>query len=141
MRSVRPARRRLPSSIYCKVTDMLQQHDYVVLFIVDFSKAFDSVKHQSLFEKMESLQLPDHIHNWLVRYFESRGHVTPLGDIISTIEFINASIVQTSEVRCRTIIVCYRCLRSSSAPFRKPNDEIRGRYLRIGWFCNGPHCN
>src|SRR6218665_3270336 len=78
-----------------KVTDMLQQHEYVVLFTVDFSKAFDSVKHQSVFEKMESLQLPDHIHNWLVRYFESCGHVTRLGDIISTRLQLHSSTLQS----------------------------------------------
>src|SRR6218665_1471705 len=84
---------------------------HVVLFTVDFSKAFDSVKHQSLFEKKESLQLPDHIHNWLVRYFESRGHVTRLGDIISTIAFINASIVQGSDVGPSSYIIVASDLR------------------------------
>src|SRR6218665_2329655 len=43
---------------------------------------------------MEILQLPDHIHNWPVRYFQSRGHATGLGDIISVVAFIKASIVQ-----------------------------------------------
>src|SRR6218665_3257333 len=60
---------------------------------------------------MESLQLPDHIHNWLVRYFESRGHVTRLGDIISTIAFTNASIVQVSDVGPSSYVIVASDLR------------------------------
>jgi len=43
--------------------------------------------------------MPDNIHNWLVRYFESHGHATRLGDILSKIAFINALIIQGSGVR------------------------------------------
>src|SRR6218665_2644756 len=88
-----------------KITNMLQKHDYVVLFTVDFTKAFDSVKHSPLMQKMEILQLPNHIHNWLVRYFQSRGHATRLGDIISVVAFINASIVQGSVVGPHSYVI------------------------------------
>ena len=76
------------------------------MFTVDFKKAFDSVKHMPLMQKMELLQLPDYIY-WfttgsllvhLVHYFEVRGHSTRLGNIISTVAAINASIVQGSVV-------------------------------------------
>ena len=67
------------------------------MFTVDFTKAFDSVKHMPLMQKMELLQLPDHIYNWLVHYFEARGHSTRLGNIISTVAAINASIIPGAE--------------------------------------------
>src|SRR6218665_1716602 len=81
-----------------KITNLLQHNEFVVMFTVDFTKAFDSVKHMPLMQKMELLQLPDHIYNWLVLYFEARGHSTRLENIISTVPAINASIVQGSVV-------------------------------------------
>ena len=68
------------------------------MFSVDFSKAFDSVKHKTLVEKMELLDLPDHVFNWLVDYFDNRGHATRLGNVISLVAGINASIIQGSVV-------------------------------------------
>src|SRR6218665_1611430 len=81
-----------------KAIDLLQENEYVVLATVDFSRAFDSVKHMPLMEKMNLLELPDCIYNWMVRYFESRGHSTRLGDIISIVAAICASIIQGSVV-------------------------------------------
>src|SRR6218665_1187372 len=61
-------------------------------------RGFDSVKHMPLMEKMNLLELPDCIYNWMVRYFESRGHSTRLGDIISIVAAIFSSIIQCSVV-------------------------------------------
>src|SRR6218665_1904364 len=49
---------------------------------------------------MFTLDLPDHIFNWQANYFNQRGHVTRLHDIVSTIHVAvsNASIVQGSVV-------------------------------------------
>ena len=65
---------------------------------MDFTKAFDSVKHMTLVQKLQLLDLPDHVFNWLVDYFEGRGHATRLGDAISLVAGINASIIQGSVV-------------------------------------------
>jgi len=43
---------------------------------------------------MELLDLPDHVFNWLVDYFDNRGHATRLGDVISLVAGIYASIIQ-----------------------------------------------
>ena len=56
-----------------KLTDLLRENEYVVLATVDFSMAFDCVKHMPLLEKMNLLKLSYCIYNWMVRYFESRG--------------------------------------------------------------------
>ena len=64
------------------ITELLKHNEYVVLFSVDFSKAFESVKHKTLAEKMELLDLPDHVFNWLVDYFDNY-FVTRLVDVIS----------------------------------------------------------
>src|SRR6218665_1898240 len=81
-----------------KVTDLLRENEYIVLATVDFSRAFDSVKHMPLMEKMNLLELPDCIYNWMVHYFESRGHSTRLGDIISIVAAICASTIQKGSV-------------------------------------------
>src|SRR6218665_3413033 len=80
------------------MTVLLQHNEYVALFSVDFTKAFDSVKHLTLVQKLQLLDLPDHVFNWLVDYFEGRGHATRLGDAISLVAGINASIIQGSVV-------------------------------------------
>jgi|SRR6218665_440510 len=81
-----------------KLTDLLRENKYVVLASVDFTKAFDCVKHMPLMQKMNLLDLPDCIYNWMVHYFESRGHSTRLSDTISIVAAINASIIQGSVV-------------------------------------------
>src|SRR6218665_2226028 len=73
-----------------KLTDLLRENEYVVLTTVDFSRAFDCMKHMPLMEKVNLLDLPDYIYNWMVRYFESRGHSTRLGDFISVVAAICA---------------------------------------------------
>lgn len=52
---------------------------------MDFTKAFDKVRHQTLMEKNGLLDLPDHIFNWLANYFNQRGHLTKLHDIVSSL--------------------------------------------------------
>lgn len=63
---------------------------------VDFSKAFFCVKDLPLMQRMSLLELLDCIYNWTVRYFEFRGHSTRVGQTISIVAAINASIIQGS---------------------------------------------
>jgi len=51
--------------------------DYVRVFLFDFSKAFDTVRHETLTKKMATLrELPDNIHNWIRDFFSDRRHST-----------------------------------------------------------------
>src|SRR6218665_3792015 len=80
---------------------------------------------------MEILQLPDHIHNWPVRYFQSRGHATRLGDIISVVAFINASIVQGSVVGPPSYVI----IASDLHPCHQENDMMKyadDTYVLVG---------
>jgi len=45
------------------VTRMLLSNRYVV---VDFSKAFDTVRHATLVSKLAELELPVYLYNWLL---------------------------------------------------------------------------
>jgi len=42
-----------------RVTEALETNQYVVVLALDFSKAFDTVRHCSLMEKVAQLDLPD----------------------------------------------------------------------------------
>ena len=79
-----------------KITHLLETNTHVFVYAFDFSKAFDTVKHSTLFEKFIELSLPPHIHNWLVDFFSNRLHCTSLDGVISTLKEITASIIQGS---------------------------------------------
>ena len=48
---------------------------YVHVIALDFSKAFDTVRHQTLLAKFSDLPIPDCTYNWLLEYFSKRCHL------------------------------------------------------------------
>jgi len=52
------------------VCRLLSDHDYVIIIALDFSKAFDTVRHSALFDKFADLEIPDNVYNWLVEFFQ-----------------------------------------------------------------------
>ncbi|MFZ2538227.1 MAG: reverse transcriptase family protein, partial [Oscillospiraceae bacterium] len=80
------------------MAEMLQNYPYVHLISLDFSKAFDTVRHSTLLTKLSALPVEDEVHNWLINYLSGRTHSTKFnGDISCTLP-INASIVQGSGI-------------------------------------------
>src|ERR1043165_5788263 len=77
---------------------LLQEHEYVIMVSMDFSKAFDTIRHHSLLQKLGIIDIPDHIFNWLSNYFLDRRHITKCQGVVSSIASINASVVQGSGV-------------------------------------------
>jgi len=69
---------------------------HVSVIALDFSKAFDTVRHYTLLEKMARpmLDIPDAVYNWLVDFFSGYSHNTSYGGATSTIKFVSASIIQ-----------------------------------------------
>src|SRR6218665_2790480 len=49
-----------------------------------------------LSQKMCSLDLPDHIYNWVVNYFNNRSHITSHQGALSRLVVINDSVIQGS---------------------------------------------
>ena len=78
------------------ITSLLQHNQHVHVISFDFSKAFDSVRHHSLIQKISKFPIPDFLYNWLVSFFNDRSHCTKIGGIISSVLGINASVVQGS---------------------------------------------
>ena len=84
-------------------TTLLDTNPYVVVLALDFSKAFDSVRHATVLDKFSRLDIPDiqcisNIYNWLESFFREHSHCTRFGDKVSTLKTISASIVQGSAV-------------------------------------------
>jgi hypothetical protein len=71
---------------------------YVRVIALDLSKAFDSIRHSTLLDKIAQLPIPDNVYNWLVDFFQNRSHCTKMRGHIAGMEFINASVVQGSAV-------------------------------------------
>src|SRR5664279_696442 len=80
------------------VTNQLQHNSYVVVYALDFSKAFDSVRHSAVLEKFSRLSIPDHVYNWIEAFFRDHSHSTKLGEEMSEFRNIMASIIQGSAI-------------------------------------------
>ena len=78
------------------VTDMLRTNTYARVFALDFSKAFDSVRHSSLTSKLSMLEIPDTIYNWIIEFLSGRKHCTKFQGVVSSELPITASVIQGS---------------------------------------------
>ena len=80
--------------LFHQITNLLQHTEYVHLIALDFTKAFDTVRHYTLISKICTYAVPDCFHNWLHDYLSSRTHQTTISENKSTFLPINASIIQ-----------------------------------------------
>ena len=85
-------------SILHHVTLLLSSHQYVRIIALDFSKAFDTVRHSTTRAKLSSLPIDDNIYNWFVNYFFDHTHVTKYCSTTSQPASINAGVFQGSAV-------------------------------------------
>jgi len=60
-------------AIYHTVCTMLSSNQFVRVFVLDFSKAFDSIRHNRLFAKLSALSIPDEIYNWITHFLLTGG--------------------------------------------------------------------
>jgi len=77
----------------------LKTHRSVHLIALDFSKAFDTVKHHplaSFARKIANFPISDNVYNWVINFLSSRQHKTKANGCISTCQHIDASIVHGS---------------------------------------------
>src|SRR6218665_1150600 len=104
-------------SINHHAPSLLTTNPYVSLFSLDFTKAFDSVRHDALSQKLASLNIPDEIYNWLVTFLNGRSHVTHYAGLASSIAYYNASVVQGSVIGLSS----YDILASDLRPLSRQN--------------------
>ena len=80
------------------VRGMLDSNPFVIIYALDFSKAFVCVRNKTLMDKMATLLMPDFIYNWIVEFFSHRAHVTRFDGKTSTTATINSSVIQGSAI-------------------------------------------
>ena len=56
-------------------TLMLENNSYIRCFFIDFSKAFDVVRHSILLSKISSLNIPHMALNWIIAFLTGRSQV------------------------------------------------------------------
>jgi len=93
------------------VGDMLSTNSFVYVIALDFSKAFDSVRHLTLMDKMAQLAMPDQVYNWIRDFFYERYHCGKFAGDVSSLVDITASVVQGSSLGPASYIVTAADLR------------------------------
>lgn len=92
-------------SLLHSITSMLLSNPYVTVIALDFSKAFDTVRHSTLLEKMAQLNISDDAYNWIVDFFNGHSHCTMYRDRTSVQKNITASIIQGSAIGPASYVV------------------------------------
>ena len=92
-------------SLLSSITNMLLSNPYVIVISLDFSKAFDTVRHSTLLEKLAHLDVPDNVYNWLVDFFSGHSHCTDYRGQTSMLKSITASIIQGSSIGPASYVV------------------------------------
>jgi hypothetical protein len=80
------------------ITTLLATHPFVIVYALDFSEAFDSVRHNTVIEKYSRIDIPDNIYNWILNFLKDHSHCTNFDDVISKFRTISASIIQGSGI-------------------------------------------
>jgi hypothetical protein len=78
------------------ILSSLNSEPYVRVISLDFSKAFDTIRHSYLAEQLTSLPIPTNIFNWIISLLSNRSHCTKFRGLLSALAEINASIIQGS---------------------------------------------
>jgi len=129
------------------ISEMIQSYPYVHILALDFSKAFDSVKHKTLMTKLELFHLVDNVYNWLIDYLSGRSHCRPtmVNNLMSSALPINASIFQGSSVGLVSFIANSSDLKAKTlgnklleyADDYLPYPVIQGQlnFVRVGTHC------
>lgn len=86
------------TAITSTITHLLETNKFVRVISFDFSKAFDTVRHSKLFEKLLCLNIPPEIYNWLIDLFSNHTHCTRTNRELSPIAKINAGVIQGSAI-------------------------------------------
>ena len=81
-----------------RLSDLLREHPFVYVIALDFSKAFDTLRHDTLLIKLAQFPLPEFAYNWVADFLLGRKHLTKFEQALSSVLAINASIIQGSVI-------------------------------------------
>ena len=79
-----------------KISNALENGDYVLGVFLDFSKAFDTVNHEILFSKLEHYGIRDTSLNWFKSYLNNRKQFVEYNGVSSEFQNITCGVPQGS---------------------------------------------
>ncbi len=114
------------SYIFSNITEALQTADHVRYFLIDFSKAFDTVPHVQLLTKLEALGCSPVITSWLSDYLTDRTQALATNGSCTAPLTINRGLVQGSGIGPCTFIAYISDLKpnSDATTFCKFADDL-----------------
>ena len=89
-----------------KVTEEINQRKLVGAIYLDFAKAFDSVNHPILLEKLKNMGISKRLLNWIKSYLEHRKICTKLNNNVSTPKELLCGVPQGS-ILGPALFLCY----------------------------------
>ena len=78
------------------IVETLEKNEIGVCIFLDFAKAFDTVNHEILLDKLEHYGIRGVALNWLKNYLTNRMQCTEIGDTLSELELIKCGVPQGS---------------------------------------------
>ena len=85
---------------------LLEANKFIHCLLIDFSKAFDSVDHIILINKLKSLKISDNAIHWVFLFLTGRTQFVKMGQKWSFTRVINRSIVQGSDIGPTLFLIC-----------------------------------
>jgi len=111
------------------VSQLLSTNPYVIIIALDFSKAFDTVRHHTFLQKLAMPNIPDCVYNWMVAFFEGHTNCTKLNGLTSAFSAITASVIQGSAILSGLGFLCCQCSRPDSNQTRQSTSQVRRRHV------------
>ena len=78
---------------------------HVIVYALDFSKAFDSFQQSAVLDKYSRMKIPDSIYNWIEAFFRDHSHCTRFGNEVSGFRKMLVSIIQGSGIGPASYVV------------------------------------
>ena len=89
-----------------KICILLETKEFVRCLLIDFSKAFDSVDHIILINKLKSFNISHNVIQWIVSFLMDRTEFVKMGKKWPYTRAINRSIVQGSGIGPTVFVTC-----------------------------------
>jgi len=78
------------------ITETWEKREHVIAIFCDLKKAFDTVDHQILLNKLDKLGIKGNSLEWFCSYLLNRQQVVCIGDVLSNLELILTGVPQGS---------------------------------------------